>query len=66
MDIAGISMALSQMKVQNNVGTAMLSKTMDTNETMGEGIVSMIDKTGRAEMERSVNPMVGGNIDYYA
>lgn len=63
MDIAEISMALSQVNVQNNVGTAILSKTMDTNEAMGDGIVKMIDK---ASMERSVNPAVGANIDVYA
>lgn len=63
MDIAGVSMALSQMKIQSDVGTAVLSKALDTNESMGNSLVSMIDKAG---MERSVNPSVGSNIDYYA
>lgn len=63
MDIAGVSMALSQMKVQSEVGTAVLSKALDTNESMGQSLVSMIDKAG---MERSVNPAVGGNVDFYA
>ena len=63
MDIAGVSMALSQMKVQSEVGTAVLSKAMDANEAMGDGIVRMIDK---GAMERSVNPSVGANIDTYA
>jgi len=63
MDIAGVSMALSQMKIQSDVGTAVLSKAMDANESLGEGIVSMIDKSA---MERSVNPSVGANVDTYA
>ncbi|MCR5311415.1 MAG: YjfB family protein [Lachnospiraceae bacterium] len=64
MNIGGIStasMALSQINTQSDIGTKLLSKAMDTNEAMGEGLVKMIDK---AAMERSVNPAVGGNVDY--
>ena len=60
MDIPALSMALSQMKVSSDVGTAVLSKTIDTNEQMGASLVNMIDK---AAMERSVNPSVGSNFD---
>ena len=63
MDIAEVSMALSQIQTQSQVGTAVLSKTMDTNEIMGDGIVKMIDKSA---MERSVNPGIGANVDVYA
>lgn len=63
MDIAALAMSLSTAKLQNDVGTAMLSKAMDTNEQMGQSIVNMID---RSAMERSVNPSVGSNVDYYA
>ena len=56
-------MAMAQMNVQNNVGTAVLSKAMDANEAMGDGIVRMIDKSA---MERSVNPSVGASVDVYA
>ena len=64
MNIGGIStasIALSQINTQSDIGTKLLSKAMDTNEAMGEGLVKMID---RAAMERSVNPAVGGNVDY--
>ena len=60
MDIAGVSMALSNAKIANSVGTAFLGKTMDLNETMGQGLINMIDK---ASMERSVNPSVGSRFD---
>ena len=63
MDIAGVSMALSQAKINNDVGVAVLGKAMDTNETLGDGLVKMLEK---ADMERSVNPKVGSNIDLYA
>ena len=61
MNITGLSMAISQINTKTDVGTALLSKAMDTNETIGEGLVKMIDKSA---MERSVNPNVGANVDY--
>jgi hypothetical protein len=60
MDIAGVSMALSNISLQSDVGVAVLSKAMDTNESLGSGLVQMIDA---AAMERSVTPGVGENID---
>ena len=63
MNITGLSMAISQINTKTDVGTAVLSKAMDANESIGEGIVKMIDKSA---MERSVNPDVGSNIDFYA
>ena len=60
MDIAGLSMAMSTNRIQSQVSTAVLSKTMDTNEALGQGLVQMIDA---AAMERSVNPSVGANFD---
>ena len=60
MDIPGLSMALAQNNTITKVGTAMLAKTMDTQEQIGEGLVQMIDA---AAMEVSVNPSVGVNLD---
>ena len=60
MDIAGLSMDLSAISTMSKIGVAVLSKTMDTNETLGDGLVQMIDA---AAMERSVNPAVGANFD---
>ena len=60
MDIAGVSMALADISTQSQVGTAVLSKAMDTNEELGQGLVEMIDA---AAMERSVVPGVGANFD---
>lgn len=60
MDIPGLSMALAQTKVQGDFSVAMLSKAMDTGETLGEGMVEMLDA---AAMERSVTPYIGSNID---
>lgn len=60
MDIASLSMAMSSAKIGNEFGTAMLSKSLDSREAEGAGIVQMIDA---AAMERSVTPHIGGNFD---
>lgn len=60
MDVAGVSMALAQTKVQGDLGVIMLSKAMDLSEVLGDGMVEMLDA---AAMERSVTPHIGGNID---
>lgn len=60
MDIAGVSMEMANISLQTKVSTAVLSKAMDTNEALGNGLVQMIDA---AAMEQSVNPNVGGNFD---
>lgn len=60
MDIAGISTALSQMRIASQTSTAVLDKTLDMNEALGAQMVDMIEA---AAMEHSVNPAVGGNLD---
>ncbi len=60
MDIAQLAMSMSQINTMNSVGTAVLSKAMDTNEQMGSDIVKMID---RSAMELSVNSNIGSNFD---
>lgn len=60
MDIAALSMAMSQEKIMSDVGTAMLSNALDLQEEVGSEVVEMIDS---AAMERSVNPSVGQVMD---
>lgn len=61
MDIAALSMGLSQTRVLNEVGTAVLAKSLDTMESSGEQMVDMM----KSSMELSVNPAIGVNIDVY-
>ncbi|MCI9201264.1 MAG: putative motility protein [Lachnospiraceae bacterium] len=61
MDIAALSMGLSQTRVLNEVGTAVLAKSLDTMESSGEQMVDMM----KSSMELSVNPAIGANIDVY-
>lgn len=60
MDISALSTALSQTKTLGDVGTAVLSKALDTARDQGSEMAAMIDS---AAMERSVNPSVGSNFD---
>ena len=57
MDIASLSTAMSTQNNLNDVSVAMLSKSLDTVEDMGDGMVKI--------MESSVTPYLGQNIDYY-
>lgn len=57
MDIASLSTAMSTQNILNDVSVAMLSKSLDTVEDMGDGMVKI--------MESSLTPYLGQNIDYY-
>ena len=60
MDIAGLSMNLAQTNLLSDVGTAVLSKSLDQAKYLGNAMTEMLDA---AAMERSVNPNIGANID---
>ncbi|MDD5936632.1 MAG: YjfB family protein [Clostridiales bacterium] len=55
MDIAALSTTLSQSAIMNEVGTAVMAKVMETNNTESVAMIRM--------MEQSVTPNLGGNID---
>lgn len=60
MDIAGVSVALSNISTMSQVSTAVLGKALENNEQLGAGMVEMMNA---AAMELSVNPGVGANFD---
>jgi hypothetical protein len=58
MEIQGLGMSstvLSNANMQSSVGMALLNKALDMDQMNGDALTSML--------ERSVNPMVGQNID---
>lgn len=58
MEIQGLGLAstvLSNANPSSAVGIAMLNKALDTDQETGEALTRML--------ERSVNPLVGQNID---
>lgn len=56
MDIASLSIAQSTINVASDVQVAVLGKSLDTMETLSDGMKKM--------MESSVTPHLGQNIDY--
>ena len=60
MDIASVALAMTHSTALTKVGTAMLDKALETNDSLGQGMINMIDA---AAMERSVNPHIGSNFD---
>ncbi len=55
MDIAMTSMILSQSQTMTNISTALLSKSLDSIEVMGDNFTKM--------MEQSVQPNLGQSLD---
>lgn len=55
MDIAALSMAMSQQKIMTDIGVGVLDMSMDTAETIGSSMIQM--------MEQSVTPNLGQSID---
>ncbi len=58
MEIQGLGLSttvLANANTQSAVGMAMLNKALDADQASGEALTQML--------ERSVNPMVGQNID---
>ena len=55
MDIASLSLSLSQMKVANQASISVLKLTMDTAQEQMEDMTKI--------MEQSVNPHIGSNLD---
>ena len=60
MDIAGLSMNLAQTQLLSNVGTAVLSQSLEQAKDLSTNMIEMLDASA---MERSVNPDIGTNID---
>ncbi|WP_203340718.1 YjfB family protein [Planococcus beijingensis] len=55
MDIAALSMALSQMNVRTEANVSIMKKTIDQAETNGRDVVKML--------EQSVQPHIGSSLD---
>ena len=55
MDIATLSMGLSQMQLAQEVGVSVLKMAMETSEVQAVDLTKL--------MEQSVTPHLGGNID---
>ena len=62
MDIAALSMNLSQMKVAQEASMAVMKMAMDTPEAQVSDLLQVLETSTKA-MEQSINPHLGGSID---
>ncbi|MDE7299094.1 MAG: YjfB family protein [Lachnospiraceae bacterium] len=62
MDIPALSMGLAQSKVMDQVSAAVLSMALDTVEQQGSKLLELMGASTQ-EMELSVHPNLGANID---
>ena len=62
MDIAAMSILLSQGKVQEQAGLSVLKLAMDTSKTQGDMLASLIGETAKA-LELTAQPHLGASVD---
>ncbi|MEW9124846.1 MAG: YjfB family protein [Thermotaleaceae bacterium] len=62
MDIAALSMSLSQMKVAQQASISVMKLAMDAGQTQMNDMVPMVQENTKM-MEQSVNPHLGKNLD---
>lgn len=60
MDIASLSMAMSEQNAKTSVGIAMVSKSLDVVETQSENMIDLIESAPPA-LETSVG--IGTQLD---
>lgn len=65
MDIAALSIALNQGKVQQQVGISVMKMAMGVAADQGNSVAVMASDTSKA-MEASVQPYLGANVDIQA
>ncbi|HHY91165.1 MAG TPA: putative motility protein [Clostridiales bacterium] len=62
MDIAALSMGLSQMKIAQQVSISAMKMAMDVAEVQAANLVKVLE-TNAKMMELSVQPHLGANLD---
>ena len=62
MDIAALSVMMSQGQVQQQAGVSVMKMAMNTASTQGDMITSLLGETAKS-LEMSVQPNLGGTVD---
>lgn len=63
MDIAAMSMALSQSQVQQQASLSVMSKVMDQAHVNADFINKMMTGADVKALQHAAQPHLGGNID---
>ena len=62
MDIAALSVMMSQGQVQQQAGVSVMKMAMNTASTQSDMITSLLGETAKS-LEMSVQPNLGGTVD---
>ena len=62
MDIAALSMGLSQMKVSQQASIYVMKMAMDAGQSQMNDMMKLVQENTKM-MEQSINPYTGGFID---
>ena len=62
MDIAALSMSLSQLKLAQEASISVMKMAMDTSEAGVADLLQVLEANTKM-MEQSVNPHLGSNLD---
>ena len=62
MDIAALSVLMSQGQVQQQAGVSVMKMAMNVAETQGNMMTDLLDETAKS-LEMSVQPHLGGSVD---
>ncbi|MDR6123769.1 hypothetical protein QFZ87_003366 [Bacillus sp. SLBN-46] len=66
MDIAFMSMALNQGKVQQQASLSVMKMAMGNAEQQGKALQKLMGTTNGAAIQQAAQPHLGGNIDLKA
>ena len=63
MDIAALSMGLSQMKVAQQASISVMKMAMDTAKAQASDLASLLESSTTKVSDNSLTPHLGRNID---
>ncbi len=63
MDIAALSMGLSQMKVAQQASISVMKMSMDTAKGQASDLASLLESSTTKVSDNSLTPHLGRNID---
>ncbi|MFB5660992.1 YjfB family protein [Alteribacillus sp. HJP-4] len=63
MDIAAMSMAMSQGKVKQQASLSVMKKAMDTGEQQSEFMNKMLASSGTQAVQQAAEPHKGASFD---
>ncbi|GAE31625.1 YjfB family protein [Halalkalibacter hemicellulosilyticus] len=63
MDIALLSMGMSQNQVKQDVSLALMKKSLGTAEQQGEALQKLMSSGDVANLQQAAQPHLGGTID---